>query len=793
MVSPSENNHPHMELRREEPVTGRRPRRGRGGVEPPADPAAHGERLRQNLEQVRETSDATLAGFDERILISIETSGRISSQDLSRASGDVEIVSEEEDTLTLAFATEEQLEDFEARLNTLAQGQQVTYTNVLYALQSFDHWKPEDRMGWALTRDGFPTTDLFVIDVELWPLQQATQSTELRKAFENWLDSNGGESLDSVQQPHLIKYRVRCSRQLADDLLRYRDVRTVDLPPRIGMEQALRLADIQQFGQIPNPPEGAPSITVLDSGLITGHPLLAPAVGDSQSFLEGKGADDEHGHGTLVSGIALYDDVADCIQKGHFIPELRLYSGRILDEDNQSDPRLIENQVDTAVRYFAEFYGCRVFNLSYGDLNKPYLGRHISGLALTIDILSRELDISFVVPTGNYEATDFAPADWLNDYPSCLTIDDSRLIDPAPALNAVTVGSLARNERGLDNQRYPDDPAYIPIAKSGQPSPFTRHGPSVRGAIKPDLVDYGGNIMVDGRNGNRPMMGYSGVGELSTSRNFAAGCPFGEDSGTSFAAPRVANAAAKLLGEFPNASATLCRSMLVAHARTPEATRQLFADTPDELHSITGYGLVDRSALYRSLDDCVTLWAEELIENRRHHFFEIPVPEDFWSKGKRERQLTVSLAYSPAVRTTRIEYRAAIITFKLVQAESLDEVARWFNSTNSAKEEKVTKERAGGRGFTETIRSRGTVQASTWTLSQVSQQMRESSWFVVVTRNDPPWGGTISSEREGYALTVALSDRSKASSRLPAPQLYSQIRSLLQVRTRGRGRGRASL
>ena len=519
--------------------------------------------------------------------------------------------------------------------------------------------------------------------------------------------------------------------------------------------------------------------------------MLAPAVGDSQSFLDGKGADDEHGHGTLVSGIALYDDVADCIQKGHFVPELTLYSGRILDENNQSDTRLIENQVDTAVRYFAEFYGCRVFNLSYGDLNKPYLGRRISGLALTIDTLSRELDVLFVVPTGNYEADALAPGDWLKDYPSCLTIEDSKLIDPAPALNAVTVGSLARYERGLDNQLNPNDPTYIPVARSGQPSPFTRHGPSVRGAIKPDLVDYGGNIMVDGRNGNRRMRGYSGVGVLSTSRKFAAGHPFGEDSGTSFAAPRVAHAAAKLLGDFPNASANLCRSMLVAHARTPEASRQLFADTPEELHSITGYGLVDRSALYRSLDDCVTLWAEELIDNRQHHFFEIPVPKDFWSKGKRERQMTVSLAYTPAVRTTRIEYRAATITFKLVQAKSLDEVARWFNATTNAKEEKATQERAGGRGLTETIRSRGTVQASTWTLSQVSQQMRESAWFVVVTRNDPPWSGAISAEREGYALTVTLSDRSKARPRLPAPQLYAQIRSLLRLRNRGRGRGRA--
>ena len=790
MVTYSENNHAHLELRREEPVTRRRSHGGGGSSSPPDDPAAHGSRLGQRLALVRATPDVAIAGYDERLLIKIETTERVSLESLVRASGGVEIVSQENKTLVLAFATEEQLEAFEAKLNSLAQGQKVTYMNVLYALQNFDHWTPDDRMGWALRRDGFPDGQTFVLDVELWPLSQAVQSAELRQAFLNWLVASGGEFLDSVEQPHLIKYRVRCPRQLVDNLLRYRDVRTVDLPPRIGMEQTLRLSDVQQLGQTPSSPENAPAITVLDSGLVSGHPMLAPAVGDAQTFLVGKGPEDEHGHGTLVSGIALYGDVADCIQKKQFIPELRLFSGRILDEHNQSDPPLIENQVDQAVRYFVEFYGCKIFNLSYGDLNKPYMDRHISGLAVTIDALSRELEIAFFVPTGNYEPDSHGFLDWLNDYPSCLSSDDSRLIDPAPALNAVTVGSLARYERGLNNQSYPNDPAYMAIAKSGQPSPFTRHGPSVGGAIKPDLVDYGGNIMVDGRTGNRPMQGYTGVGVLSTSRSFAAGSPFAEDSGTSYATPRVAHTAAKLLAEFPNCSTDLCRAMLVAHARTPEECSQLFADDPEKLHSIAGYGLVDRSALYRSLNDCVTLWTEERIEDRRHHFFEIPMPDDFWMGGRREREITVSLAHSPPVRTTRIEYRAAIIGFKLVQAQSLDQLVRWFNASSHADELDKVKERTGGRGLTETARSRGTVQASTWTLTHATRQMRESSWFVVVTRNDPLWGGTISSERERYALTVTLADRSKARPRLPAPQLYAQVRSLLQIRGHARARGR---
>ena len=157
-----------------------------------------------------------------------------------------------------------------------------------------------------------------------------------------------------------------------------------------------------------------------------------------------------------------------------------------------------------------------------------------SGLAVTLDALSRELDVLFVVPTGNYEGDEDGPANWREDYPEYLTGQSARLLDPAPALNALTVGSLARHER---HERWPEDPGYRPVARADQPSPFTRCGPSVNGAVKPDLVDYGGNLLVESRAGDHLSRRTPGAGELSVSNEFGAGRPFAEDSGTSFAAP----------------------------------------------------------------------------------------------------------------------------------------------------------------------------------------------------------------------------------------------------------------
>ena len=772
-----EDSRPHLELRREEPVVDRRPRRGGGGVSPPADPEGHGAFLGERLQAARQSAEKDIGGYDERLLIKLTLNRGRQPEEVARALDGVEVVSQEEDKLLLAFATERQLEEFEAKLASLVSGEEVTYRSLLYALQDLERWSPEDRMGWALRQEGFPDDVHFSVDVELWPLARGDDMVRMREAFERWIREREARVLDSVRQPYLTIYRVRCSSAVADELLHHRDVRTADLPPRIGLERVLLQTDVQQLEEVPNPPRDAPGVVVLDSGIAAGHPILAPAVGDAQSFLSGVPAADDHGHGTFVSGIALYDDVAGCLRNRRFVPQLRLYSGRVLDHQNRGDPHLIENQVESAVRYFVENYGCRVFNFSYGDYNKPYQGRHVSGLAVTLDALSRELCVLFVVPTGNYVGDYDGPVNWRTEYPRYLLGQTATLLDPAPALNALTVGSLARHER---NERYPNDPAYRPVARTNQPSPFARHGPSVNGAIKPDLVDYGGNLIVDTRFGDRPMAGQQGAGELSTSRSFAAGRPFAEDSGTSFAAPRVAHVAARLLAELPNLSVDLCRALLVAHARPPPPCEDLF-DDDQTVRKVAGYGFVDRSALYRSLEDCVTVWAEESIENRRHHFYEVPIPAEFWEGGRRAREMAVALAYRPNVRTTRIDYRASAVSFKLVNANSLDEVVRWFDATVDRDNDAKIQERSSGRSISETIRSRGTAQASVWTFTQPSRKMYESRWFVVVTRNDPAWGRSLSSDREAYALTVSLADRLAQQ-----PRLYTRIEARLRARARAR-------
>lgn len=772
--------YPHLLLTREQPVNPRRPRPARIPIAEPPDPRAFAARMRQYLQSARGRAAEAVGGFDERRLIKIQLGRRLDPAEFQRISREIEVVSQEEDTVILAFATEDALGEFESKLTTLAEGRRPTYRNLLYALAGFDSWTEDDRMGFALREEGWPAQAPFVLDIELWPVSRATERERTWQAFEAWLGEQEIQRLDAVKQVGLLLYRLRTNRDQASALLRHRDVRTVDLPPRHGLEISVLQTPIQELGAIPAPPAGAPGVVVLDSGLSAGHPVLRSAVGDAQSFIPGLNAEDQHGHGTQVAGIALYGDVEAALRNRSFVPALRLFSGRVLDAENANETGFVENHVEAAVRYFHGNYGCRVFNLSYGDVRKPYRGRHVRGLAVTLDNLTRELGVLFVVPTGNFTGKDAAPGDWRADYPRYLLSEHAALIDPAPALNALTVGSLARWDATFNAQRYQNDVSEQPISRQDQPSPFTRTGPSVAGAIKPELVDYGGNWAVNVQTLNRWRV-RQGLGEASTCKDFAGGRPFAEESGTSFAAPHIAHLAARVVSAHPEADHNLLRALLVAHARWPQAAESLLTDK-DELLRVCGYGKVDEVALERSTEQDVTLIAGDAIPDRHHHFYEIPLPEELLAGRQRTREITVALAHTPAVRTTRVSYKSCDMEFRLVWAADIDHVIRTFNATTSREQYQRIAEAHGAR-IGARNRGPGTVQVDTWVLRRVTAQRRNQRLFIVVTRIDESWGRDLTLTAEPYSLAVVLRDRENGEARLYT-QMQARLRARVQARVR---------
>ena len=210
----------------------------------------------------------------------------------------------------------------------------------------------------------------------------------------------------------------------------------------------------------------------------------------------------------------------------------------------------------------------------------------------------------------------------------------------------------------------------------------------------------------------------------------------------------------------------------------PKASQQLIEQNK-AFRTVLGYGQVNETALHRSLENATTLISGGKIENKRHHFYEIPIPSDFTSGGrKRLREIAIALAYTPPVRSTRIKYRASRIDFRLVAARDLEHVASMFNKATKKDDYQGIPELPGS-AIGQQARSKGTVQADFWRFLRFksNSKLRTQKLFVVVTRNDFPWGESLCDSEEEYSLVVSLRDVENQRARL-----YSQIKAQLEAR-----------
>lgn len=761
----------HLRVVRDEPIN-RRKKNPFPGYPKPADSRQHAHGLQASLAAAVQTPEAP--GFDERKLLRINVIEGFPPEALEAIPG-LSVVSQEGRDVALLFSSEAALALVDQRLSMLVRDGKVTRGDLLLAIRGFDAWRPEDRMGAALTQLGLPDLRSAIVDIELWPLDSAREREAMLAAFELFLAQQHIPVLDRLNQPSLVICKARVSEMQLAAVLNYRDVRLVDLPARFGFGIDVFQVDANALPAVAPVALDAPGICVLDTGVAAGHPLLSPAVGDTANFVaRGELAVDSDGHGTRVAGLALYGSMTERMRDG-FQPGLRLFAGKVFTNDGEDQTRFVEKAVEEAVRYFREQYGCKVYCLAYGDSNKAYDGRHIRGLAYTLDRLSRELGVLFVVPTGNLLDAEL-PDNALEAYPAYLMQSAHRLLDPATAVNAITVGGLAEFELDHEAQRYPERLETSPLARRNQPSPFTRIGPSIAGAVKPEFVAYGGNMAHHHLRSRRTAQR---LGVISTSNRFVDGRMFDDALGTSFAAPQVAHLAASILRYLPHASVNCIRAVLGVHARVPGESDILFANNEDAKLALCGYGRIDPRHLFESADGAVTLLGEDAIHVDHHHFYELPLPEDFWRGRKRIREVSVALAYCPEVKTTRLGYRAVRLSFNVVEAESLEQVTGWFNS-NRIEAARKLQESTSFVNITATTRSKGTLQCATWTF-KASKARR---LFIVVTRKDEAW--YIHGEGpESYALAVTFRDLEN-----PEADLYMQVRQRVQQREQARVRAR---
>ena len=774
------------------------PRKKTGfGRSPARDYAAHGRVLSIQLDGAMERFHQRRRpkGIDPDLILRVKLNPQAAVQEEAWERSGLTLLSVDADKTLVLFSSDEELQEFRRRLAEYQGGpppdqKGPPHKQIFASIDLIGDVRPEDRIGRLLRADGveqpesLAEVEEYLVDIELWDFGDRDLNRRRVDQLGGFVRQQGGRVTDDYVGESLVLLRSRCSGALIRDLLNVDYVATIDLPPKPSLTVGELLeVGIGDLPATPAPDEGAPGVAILDSGLTAGHPLLAPAIGEATTVPRAwADPSDRNGHGTMVAGLALYGDIEECIRLGAFVPKLTIYSARVLNERLEFDDEiLITTQMREAIEYFRHTYACRVFNASLGDDRLPYQGGKVSPWASILDTLARELDVVIVVSAGNYihdPGPSNSPDGHIQDYPHYLLGATSRIIEPATGAVVLTVGSLAHSEN-VPPGSAGDNVAFRPIAKRGEPSPFTRSGPGLGGAIKPELCETGGNRAYDGL--TQGLRNARELSVISTNWQYVQRL-FMTDIGTSYAAPRVAHSAARLYGSFPNASANLIRALLAASAEVPAQSLQLLGPIGERaVLQLCGYGRPNLDRAGSSDEARVVLYAESELAFDTFHIYELPIPKELIDISG-TRRIKVVLAFDPPVRHTRFDYLGAMMSFRLIRGKSIDQIVEAFR-------QRRRDEPAVDR-LTSTIfdckmypkaksREGGTLQRATFTMKGAPRADYGDTYHVVV-RCERKWARDEHAPQR-YAVVAVVEHSAEVN-------LYNRIRDRVLERVRVRPR-----
>jgi len=421
------------------------------------------------------------------------------------------------------------------------------------------------------------------------------------------------------------------------------------------------------------PPEpNAPKVCVIDSGIQERHPLLRGVIDDpnSRSWVPGEldqTADyvPNGGHGTRVAGAVIYPRKVP--RAGQLQPICWLQNARILDRDNHLPrnvfpPEVLEEIVDF---YFGRTR-TRLFNHSITTIT-PCRTQFMTAWAATIDKLTWNMggDLLFIVAAGNLNARANFPTrpgiathlDAGRNYPDYLLSPSVRIASPGQSFQALTVGSIA-------HATY-DSPPLRSLADTDCPSAFSCTGLGIWNTIKPEVVEYGGDYVIDSSIPLNFTTPEPVCPELIRSTR-DSGPVFSRNTvGTSFAAPKVTHIAAALSATYPEASALLYRALIVQSARLPAWTEESDEKLYHGIRTM-GYGIPNlERALGNSLNRItLTTSGNEYIKARQAKVYQVQIPEFLLREGEGyDIRIKITLSYVAEPRRTRRNRRKYLSTW----------------------------------------------------------------------------------------------------------------------------------
>ncbi|PHQ32507.1 S8 family peptidase [Rhodopirellula bahusiensis] len=552
------------------------------------------------------------------------------------------------------------------------------------------------------------------------------------QVLNNWDNSD----TKSVQLPDSFTLRIRTSgKGLRDFVLNYAYVWEVTEPDEIETPQqvARDLADLSAGLTVQVPPTDAPVVCVIDSGIQESHLYLEPAIRDAESrcFLDGASPTDvtdyvkPSGHGTRVAGVVLYGE--NVPKSGVVELDCWIQNARVLDAHCKMPLTMLPAAVirDAISHFNRGNTPTRIFNHSINSTVASRT-RHMSSWAAEIDQLCHDRDILVLQSVGNIRHSNPVPNPGVAEqlaaektYPDYLSEPAARIANPAQSLQALTVGSVAYDTVSAGG--------WQSLAQQdGEPSAFSRSGHGIWDTIKPEVVEYGGDYMIDGS--TPPSVTYpaacaSAYPILIGSTLHGQPAVTQDDVGTSYSAPKVARIAARLATVMQTNSCLLYRALIIQSAQWPAWAEPLPMNEQINVLRRLGYGIPDMSRATENTEHRATFTTsnDQVLGTKQCHVFQIPIPPELRTPGgEYDIRIDVTLSYSATPRRTRRSARGYLAVWLDWIASQRGESAGAFLNRALATEDDPDGDRNGElpwtlhpmtqHGLSGVRRNRGTVQ-----------------------------------------------------------------------------------
>lgn len=719
-------------------------------------------------------------------------------------------ISEPSETFTLAVPRTDNLDKLSQKLDIFASATArngiVPHAQLATRLQEVREGEPKDRLSQELydQYDALIAQNWVICEIEM--LSLARGSRQQQEELENYRSAlnrefragTRGTLFEHERLRGSLRAVIRCTgelfRHLVEDGAWQTRITWFESRPSFEtFHETTTNFDVGRLGAISRPPDNAPTVCVIDTGVTAGNAFLSAVVREDlgRSFLttDPDNPNDGYGHGSGVASLVSYYAL-NLAENATNEGRVWIASARILNGENRlEDNRLFSALLRDAVAHFSAA-GIRIFNLSINDLalgwnqNAKRTMPRRSWVARRIDQLSREYDVVFVVSTGNLLISDVNA--YLNDgqrYPAYLLDDHACIHDPGQAALALTVGSIAPSTQIVGPGRS------SAIAGRDEASPFTRCGPGVRRETKPEVVDYGGNYLIQDdlrRAGMNP-----GLSVAVASHQLTPAVTY--DVGTSFAAARVSYRLAQVLRDLTELgvapSAPLLKAFLVNSAQFPLAgelttafLEALGSNEQGDWLRVFGYGIPDH---HRATDcDPYTsiLFYQGRIEPDTIQFFDVPVPAMLEKARRGEKRLTVTLVHSPEVQRWGLEeYFGTVLKWRMFRGDiARDDIIQAMASTaaDEAMDGQDNNAEAAPElpnelkfGFGVNLRSRGVVQQDILEWTNHRAEYSASPYTLAIVAHEK-WG-RANPQSVPFAIVVRLEETTRTA------EIYAEVEAAL--------------